>query len=131
MKRLVRILLLFVFFATLIHYCHVARAAESGLLVAPGVAAITTLNADGTVTPAPLSAIAVSQCGLAVALFVQLDATHLLRADPRQSDMFVAVDGKMQQTKAGPMEWKDAFKIAESAVITTHVTLPCTEGSAI
>lgn len=88
---------------------------------------VTTLHGDGTVTPAPLSAIAVTQCGLAVSLFVQLDATHLLRADPRQSDMFTAVDGKMVQSQAGPMKWDDALALAKSAVLSTNVTLPCTD----
>jgi hypothetical protein len=81
-----------------------------------------------TTTPRPLSAIAVSQCGLAVALFIQLDALHLFRADPRQSDLFVAVNGEMLQTTAGPMEWKTAYKLAENAVLTTHVVIPCTDG---
>jgi hypothetical protein len=90
---------------------------------------IQTVSADEKAPP--LSAIAVSQCGLAVALFIQLDATHLLRADPRQSDLFVAVDGKMVQQTAGPMEWKDAFALAQSAVITTHVLLPCTQGPTV
>lgn len=77
--------------------------------------------------PVPLSAIAVSQCGLAISLFVQLDATHLLRADPRQSDMFTAVNGKMVQSTAGPMKWEDALLLAKSAVLSTNVTLPCTD----
>ena len=81
--------------------------------------------------PRPLSAIVVSECGFAVSLFIQLDATHLLRADPRQSDLFTAVHGKQKQSGAGPMSWDEAYRIASSAVLTTHVTLPCSDGPAI
>lgn len=97
------------------------------LLTAPSSETIITGHTDGTITPAPLSAIAVTQCGLAISLFVQLDATHLLRADPRQSDMFTAVNGKMVQSQAGPMKWDDAMVLAKSAVLSTNVTLPCTD----
>jgi hypothetical protein len=76
----------------------------------------------------PLSAIAVSQCGMALALFIQLDATHLMRADPKQSDLFVAQpDGTMKQTTAGPLKWEKAYALALSAVLTTHVVIPCTD----
>lgn len=101
---------------------------DGGLCIAdPSNPAVATLHPDGTVTPAPLSAIVVTSCGLAVSLFIQLDATHLLRADPRQSDMFTAVDGKQVQSQAGPMKWDDAFVLAKQAVLSTNVTLPCTE----
>jgi len=90
-------------------------------------APITTVHPDGVVTPAPLSAVVVTSCNLAVALFIQLDATHLLRADPRQSDMFTAVNGKMVQSQAGPMPWDDAYKLAQSAVLSSHVVIPCTD----
>lgn len=82
-------------------------------------------------TAAPLSAIAVTCNGLAVSLFIQLDADHLFRADPRQSDMFTAVKGKMVQTKAPPMEWKVAYAIAEKAILSTHVVVPCADGTGI
>jgi hypothetical protein len=78
----------------------------------------------------PLSAIAVTCNGLAVSLFIQLDADHLFRADPRQSDMFTNVKGVMVQTKAPPMEWKVAYALAERAILSTHVVVPC-EGSDI
>lgn len=89
---------------------------------------IVTLKGDGTVSPRPLSAVVVTSCGLAVALYIQLDATHLLRADPRQSDMFTAVNGEQRQDSAGPMKWDDAYALAQSAVLTSHVLLPCTDG---
>lgn len=111
-----------------------AETARTGqlCLLSPGTnPAITTVHGDGTVTPAPLSAIAVTQCGLAVSLFIQLDATHLLRADPRQSDMFTNVDGKMVQSQAGPMTIDQALTIAERAVLSTHVVLPCTDGPTV
>lgn len=104
------------------------------------VAAVASLCActsipktDVVVTPGsddtrPLSAIAVSQCGLAVALFIQLDSTHLLRADPRQSDLFTSSNGQPQQSTAGPMEWSKAYTLAQSAPISSHVTIPCTDG---
>lgn len=82
-------------------------------------------------TPAPLSAIAVTNCGMALALFIQLDADHLFRADPRQSDMFTNIKGKMVQSAAPPMEWKVAYALAEKAVLTSHVVTPCTEGPQI
>lgn len=94
----------------------------------PPASVITTVKGDGVAAPRPLSAIAVTRCGLAVALYVQLDATHLLRADPRQSDMFTAVDGEQRQDSAGPMKWDDAYKLAQQAVLTSHVLLPCTDG---
>lgn len=77
--------------------------------------------------PRPLSAVAVTQCGLAVALYIQLDASHLLRADPRQSDLFTAVDGQQKQSQAGPMKWEDAYQLAGEAVLSSHVQLPCTD----
>lgn len=77
--------------------------------------------------PRPLSAVVVTSCGLAVALYIQLDATHLLRADPRQSDMFTAVDGVQHQGIAGPMKWNDAYTLAQTAVLTSNVQLPCNE----
>lgn len=73
----------------------------------------------------PLSAIAVTQCGGALALFIQLDPNHLLRADPRQSDLFTNVNGHMVQSTAAPMKWDDAYELATRAVITTHVLVPC------
>lgn len=79
-------------------------------------------------TPAPLSAIAVTNCGMAIALFIQLDADHLFRADPRQSDMFTAVKGKMVQSTAPPMEWRVAYALAEKAILSSHVVTPCTDG---
>lgn len=79
---------------------------------------------DSFKTP-PLSAIAVTCNGMAVSLFIQIDADHLFRADPRQSDMFTAVKGKMVQNKAPPMEWKVAYALAQRAVLTTHVVVPC------
>lgn len=82
---------------------------------------------DNTVTR-PLSAIAVSQCGMAVALFIQLDPTHLLRADPRQSDMFTSEGGQPRQSSAGPMEWTKAYELASTAPISSHVVIPCTDG---
>lgn len=79
----------------------------------------------------PLSAIAVSACGKAYALFVQLDATHMLRSDPRQSDLFTASpDGHMTEQKGPSLEWATALHLAESASIQTHVVLPCTDGLA-
>lgn len=79
----------------------------------------------------PLSAIAVTCNGLAVSLFIQLDADHLFRADPRQSDIFTNVKGTMVASHAAPMEWKVAYALAQKAVLTTHVAVPCAEGSQI
>jgi len=79
----------------------------------------------------PLSAVAVTQCGLAVALFVQLDESHMLRADPRQSDLFTAVDGQQRQSTAPPMAWDKAYQLAGSAVLSSHVILPCTDKPSI
>jgi hypothetical protein len=70
-----------------------------------------------------------NHCLASIALFIQLDSTHLLRADPRQSDLFgVGSDGKMKQQTAGPIAGDDAYKLALSAPISSHVTLPCTDG---
>lgn len=86
---------------------------------------IFTIDGNGIMHPKPLSAIMVSQCGGALALFIQVDANHLLRADPRQSDVFANVDGKMEQSTVGPLEWGLAYSVAAQAVITTHVVVPC------
>jgi hypothetical protein len=52
----------------------------------------------------------------------------MLRADPRQSDLFsVGADGKMIQSHAGPVPWEKAYELALSAPISSHVTIPCTE----
>lgn len=84
-----------------------------------------SIDGNGVMHPKPLSAIMVSQCGGALALFIQVDANHLLRADPRQSDVFSNVDGKMEQSTVGPLEWGLAYSVAAQAVITTHVVVPC------
>lgn len=133
MKRVLRFTFVFAVVLALLcwqHRAHSATPAESdhapGLLVSPDP--IMILHPDGSVSPPPISAIAVSQCGLAVALFIQLDSNHLFRADPRQSDLFTNVNGQMRQTSGGPMQWKDALELARSAVLTTHVTIPCTDG---
>lgn len=104
---------------------------NGGLCILTTNPTATTVKGDGVVTPPPLSAIVVTQCGLAVSLFIQLDATHLLRADPRQSDMFTAVDGKQVQSQAGPMKIDEAMVLAKAAVLSTNVTLPCTEGPTV
>lgn len=85
------------------------------------------VSPDNTVTR-PLSAIAVSQCGMAVALFIQLDSTHLLRADPHQSDLFTSSNGQPQQSTVGPMEWSKAYDLASTAPISSHVVIPCMDG---
>lgn len=77
----------------------------------------------------PLSAIMVSQCGKALAVFVQVDATHLLRADQQQTDIFVG-DGdytNMKQVTSAPLKFDEALKLAESASIQTHVAVKCDE----
>lgn len=97
-----------------------------GCIIAPSPSTpIFTIDGNGVMHPKPLSAIMVSQCGGALALFIQVDANHLLRADPRQSDVFVNVDGKMEQSTVGPLEWGLAYNVAAQAVITTHVVVPC------
>lgn len=124
-----------IFFAVAILCYASAHAAPSvsDLKLSPCCATnpVTTVHPDGIVTPRPLSAVVVTSCSMAVALFIQLDATHLLRADPRQSDMFTAVDGQMVQTQAGPIPWDDAYKLAQSAVLSSHVVIPCTDGPSV
>lgn len=99
---------------------HAADPMQPGELATPAT--------PPTAAPRPLSAVVVTSCGLAVALYIQLDATHLLRADPRQSDIFTAVNGEQRQDTAGPMKWDDAYALAQTAVLTSHVLLPCTDG---
>lgn len=102
-------------------------SAVASLCACTSIPKTDVVVADNSVSR-PLSAIAVSQCGLAVALFIQLDSTHLLRADPRQSDLFTSANGQPQQSTAGPMEWSKAYELASSAPISSHVTIPCTDG---
>lgn len=96
----------------------------------PAPQADVVLPSDSTV-PRPLSAVVVTECGLAVALFVQLDPTHLLRADPRQSDLFTAIEGQQQQSGAGPMPWTQAYELAASATLSSHVVMPCRDDPSI
>jgi hypothetical protein len=79
----------------------------------------------------PISAIVVTNCGLAVALFVQLDQYNLFRADPRQSDLFTNVDGKMIVTHGAGMPWDEAYTLAASAILSSNVVIPCNEGPTI
>lgn len=123
-----------ILFAVALFTIDPANAGPNDLTISPCPTAgcpkeITTIKGDGTVSPRPLSAIVVTSCSMAVALYIQLDATHLLRADPRQSDMFTAVNGEQRQDNAGPMKWADAYKLAQSAVLTSHVVIPCTDGT--
>lgn len=105
--------------------CPPPSTAVGCLAIAPSSPRIFTIDGNGIMHPKPLSAIMVSQCGGALALFIQVDANHLLRADPRQSDVFSNVDGKMEQSTVGPLEWGLAYNVAAQAVITTHVVVPC------
>lgn len=115
-----------------------ARAGEHGWTfvgpdethTVPAAPELFHIDGNGVVTPKPLSAIVVTQCGGALALFIQLDATHLMRADPVQSDLFTNVNGKMVQGTAPPMKWDDAYNMALQAVLSSHVIVPCTETGA-
>lgn len=117
---------LFIMLVVLLVCAGLAKGAE---LMHPGELAtpprVFTIDGNGVMHPKPLSAIMVSQCGGALALFIQVDANHLLRADPRQSDLFSNTDGKMVQSTVGPLEWGLAYSVAAQAVITTHVVVPC------
>lgn len=105
---------------------HVTEPMHSGELAqSSSPPTFFSIDDNGIMHPKPLSAIMVSQCGGALALFIQVDANHLLRADPRQSDVFANVDGKMEQSTVGPLEWGLAYSVAAQAVITTHVVVPC------
>jgi len=76
----------------------------------------------------PISAIVVSQCGEAIALYIQLDANNLFRADPKQSELFTNKDDEMIHTFGAPMPWDEAYDLASKAVLSSHVVIPCDGG---
>ena len=79
----------------------------------------------------PISAIVVSECGSAVALYIQLDQYNLFRADPKQSELFTNKDGEMVHTYGAPMPWGEAYDLAGKAVLSSHVVLPCRDGPSV
>lgn len=84
---------------------------------------------DVQATPsAPLSAVAVKcveDSGL-IALYVQMDATHLFRFDPKQTSILAASPaGEMKETDGAPIELQKAMEIAQTAVIQTAISVPC------
>lgn len=74
----------------------------------------------------PIAAFDFSQCGGALALYVIVDTTHVLRFDPKQTTIFAAgPDGKVTESSGPPTPFEQALKIAESAGITSNTIAPC------
>ncbi len=74
----------------------------------------------------PLAAFVFAQCGGALALYVIVDSTHVLRFDPKQTSIFTLdASGKMAETDGPPTDFKQALDLAATAPITSHVTAPC------
>ena len=96
------------------------------VLIVSGCAAVKPVPRIKDVRP--ISAVVVSQCGLALALYIQLDSNNLFRADPKQSELFTNNDGDMVHTFGDPMAWDEAYELASKAVLSSHVTVPCPDG---
>jgi hypothetical protein len=84
-----------------------------------GCATAPTVTPDAKFEPVakikdvrPISAIVVTECGLAVALYIQLDQYNLFRADPKQSELFTDNDGKAVHMFGAPMPWNEAYELA-------------------
>lgn len=80
---------------------------------------------------APIAAIAVTECGRAVVIFVTLDAAHVLRFDGKSAAVYeVKPDGTVGLSEGEPVPIEAAMKIATSARIQANAALPCHESEA-
>jgi peroxiredoxin family protein len=106
------------------------------MILASMLAVLTLSVAAADETPPsekvqPISAVAVSTCGKAVAIFVTFDKKHMLRFDARSSTLFVVQDdGTVSETRSPAAPIEAVTQIAASAAMTSHVVLPCTETTA-
>jgi len=86
------------------------------------------LGADPVAPPSgqPLAAFALGQCSKALALFVVIDAEHVVRFSQAQTSMFVkGPDGKVTEHVGPPTDFSEAYRLAQSAAIISHVEAPC------
>jgi len=90
-----------------------------------GCASVKSVTAPKIKDVRPISAIVVSQCGEALALYIQLDANNLFRADPKQSELFTNKADEMVHSFGAPMPWDEAYDLASKAVLSSHVVIPC------
>lgn len=76
----------------------------------------------------PLVAIAVTQCGGLVALYVVLDERHMLRASLKTLALFeIQPDGKVVESARGPVPFDQAMDLAKRALIQTRVETACSQ----
>jgi hypothetical protein len=77
---------------------------------------------------APIAAIAVTQCGGLVTLYVMLDDHHMLRAGAKSLALFeIQADGKVVESDREPMPFDQAMDLAKRAVIQTRVETACSQ----
>ncbi len=77
------------------------------------------------IVPTPIAAFDFIQCGGALALFVIVDPTHVIRFDQKQTTIFTIENGKMTETNGPPTPFSQALQIAETAGITSNAIAPC------
>lgn len=76
----------------------------------------------------PVVAIAVTQCGGLVALYVVLDERHMIRASAKTLALFeIQPDGKVIETARGPLPFDSAMELAKHARIQTRVETACAQ----
>lgn len=77
---------------------------------------------------APIVAIAVTQCGGLVTLYVVLDSRHMLRAGAKSLALFeIQPDGKVAESDRAPMPFDQIMDLAKKAVIQTRVETACSQ----
>lgn len=77
---------------------------------------------------APLIAIAVTQCGGLVALYVVLDERHMIRASLKALALFeIQADGKAIESSRDPIPFDIAMDLAKRALIQTRVETACSQ----
>lgn len=89
---------------------------------------------DTRAEAAPLSAIAVSceEEKKAIVLYVQVDATHLVRFSPRSTTILTAGKNGAESTEVSKptTDFALAYALADKAAIKNHVMVPCSSGQA-
>lgn len=78
--------------------------------------------------PIPIAAIAVTQCGGLVSLYVVLDERHMLRAGVKSLALFeIQADGKVVESEHAPIPVEAAMDLAKKAAIQTRVETACSQ----
>lgn len=95
-------------------------------LITAGLAYLLSTPASRPVSqPKPIAAVNVSHCGGAMALFVIIDADHVIRFDVKETTTFTRIGDQIKEDHAPQTPFKNALELAETAGITTNVVVPC------